>query len=57
MTREEGTAKLAQLRSDAETLVKDYNDAIQSGKYEDATKADNAMTCLLYTSPSPRDCS
>lgn len=44
MTREENTAKLAQLRSETEALVKDYNDAIQNGKYEDATKADNAMT-------------
>lgn len=33
MTREENIAKLAQLRSDAEALVKDYNDAIQNGKY------------------------
>lgn len=44
MTREENIAKLAQLRSDAEALVKDYNDAIQNGKYEDATKAEKAMT-------------
>lgn len=44
MTREENTAKLVQLRSEAEALVKDYNDAIQNGKYEDATKADKAMT-------------
>ena len=44
MTREENTAKLAQLRSETEALVKDYNDAIQNGKYEDATKAEKAMT-------------
>lgn len=44
MTREENTAKLAQLRSEAEALIKDYNEAIQNGKYEDATKADNAAT-------------
>ena len=44
MTREENIAKLAQLRSDAEALVKDYNDAIQNGKCEDATKAEKAMT-------------
>lgn len=44
MTREENTAKLAQLRSEAEALVKDYNEAIQGGKYEEATKADAAIT-------------
>lgn len=38
MTREEYAAKLAQLRSDAEALAKDYNDAIQSGKFEDAAR-------------------
>ncbi len=43
MTREENIANLAQLRSDAETLVKDYNEAIQSGKYDLAMKADAAM--------------
>lgn len=44
MTREENIAKLAELRSDTEALVKDYNEAIQNGKFEDATKADTAMT-------------
>lgn len=44
MTREENTAKLVQLHSEAEALVKDYNEAIQNGKYEDATKADTEMT-------------
>lgn len=44
MTREENIAKLAQLRSDAEELVKDYNEAVQNGKYDTAAKADNAMT-------------
>lgn len=43
MTREENTAKLAQLRSEAEALVKDYNEAIQNGKFEDATKADKSV--------------
>ena len=42
MTREENIAKLAQLRSEAEALVKDYNEAIQNGKFEDATKAESA---------------
>ncbi len=44
MTREENTAKLATLRSEAEALVKEYNEAIQTGKFEDASKADKAMT-------------
>ncbi|WP_196033122.1 hypothetical protein [Flavonifractor plautii] len=44
MTREESTAKLVQLRSEAEALVKTYNEAIQGGNYEDATKADNAIS-------------
>jgi len=44
MTREENTAKLATLRSKTEELVKDYNEAMQTGKFEDATKADKAMT-------------
>lgn len=44
MTREENTAKLATLRSEAEAFVKAYNEAIQNGKFEDANKADTAMT-------------
>lgn len=44
MTREENMAKLATLRSEAENLVKGYNEAIQTGKFEDASKADVAMT-------------
>jgi len=44
MTREESTAKLAELRSAAENLCKTYNEAIQNGKYEEASKADAAIT-------------
>ena len=44
MTREENIAKLAQLRSDAEELVKEYNDAVQNGRFEDSTKLDTTMT-------------
>ena len=44
MTREENIAKLAQLRSEAEALVRDYNEAIQNGKFEDATKAESSAT-------------
>jgi hypothetical protein len=52
MTREENVAKLAQLRSEAEALVKEYNEAIQTGKYEVSAKADTAMTEKIneYTS-------
>lgn len=44
MTREENIAKLAQLRSDAEELVKEYNDAVQNGRFEESTKLDTTMT-------------
>lgn len=44
MTREENVAKLAQLRSETEALVRDYNEAIQNGKFEESSKADVAMT-------------
>lgn len=44
MTREENIAKLAQLRSESESLVKNYNEAIQTGKFDDSVKADNALT-------------
>lgn len=44
MTREESTAKLVQLRAETEALVKDYNEAVQSGKFDEATKADSEMT-------------
>lgn len=44
MTREENTAKLAQLKSEVEELVKSYNNAIQNGQFEESTKADAATT-------------
>lgn len=44
MTREENTAKLATLRSEAEALVKEYNEAIQTGKFEEGSKADAKLT-------------
>ena len=44
MTREENVAKLAQLKSEVEGIVKTYNDAIQNGRFEESTKADTAMT-------------
>lgn len=43
MNREENAAKLVQLRSETESLVHDYNDAVQNGKFEDAAKADKEM--------------
>ena len=44
MTRAENEAKLAELKSKAEELVKEYNEAIQTGKFEDASKTDEALT-------------
>ena len=44
MTREENVAKLAQLKSEVEGIVKTYNGAIQNGRFEESTKADTAMT-------------
>ncbi len=44
MTREGNTAKLATLRSETDELVKTYNEAVQNGNFEAATKADKAMT-------------
>ena len=43
MTREGNIAKLAQLKSEVEGIVKTYNDAIQNGRFEESTKADGAM--------------
>ena len=44
MTREENMVRLAELRSEAEEFVKAYNEAVQNGKFEDAAKADAAIT-------------
>lgn len=44
MTREEGTAKLATLRVSVEEQVKVYNDAVQNGRIEEASKSDKTMT-------------
>lgn len=44
MTREENTAKLAQLYSEVEALIKDFNEANQEGNYDEAIKADALMT-------------
>ena len=44
MTREEGMAKLAELKSSVDEQVKVFNDAVQNGRFEESTKADKAMT-------------
>lgn len=44
MTKEEKLAKLAELKGEVEEMVKTYNEAIQTGNFEDASKADAAMT-------------
>ena len=53
MTREEGMAKLAELKSSVEEQVKVFNDAVQNGRFEESTKADKAMTDTIneYTKP------
>lgn len=58
MTREEATAKKAELREKAEELVKSYNDAIQSGNYEGAYKANEEIeqTVNEYTSIVRDEC-
>ena len=43
MTREEGMAKLAELKSSVDEQVKVFNDAVQNGRFEESTKADKAM--------------
>ena len=43
MTREQYIAKMAQLRSETEALVKSYNEAIQDGKLEEAIKSERDM--------------
>lgn len=52
MKKEEAIAKLAQLRSEVEKFAKTYNDAMQNGKFADATKVDNEIEERLneYTS-------
>lgn len=44
MGREENAAKLAQLRSESESLARDYNEAIQNGKFEEANKVNASLT-------------
>lgn len=58
MTREEATAKKAELRTKVEELVKVYNDAIQSGKYDVAYKTDEEIqkTVNEYTSIVRSEC-
>ena len=58
MTREEATAKKAELRTNAEEQVKVYNDAIQTGNYELAYKTDEEIrqTVNEYTSIVRDEC-
>lgn len=52
------TATKAELREKAEELVKVYNDAIQSGKFEKAYKTDSELTEIVneYTSIARSEC-
>lgn len=58
MTREENIAKLAELRSKAEELVKDYNDAFQSKEFDKSAKLENeiAETVKKHTSVARAIC-
>lgn len=58
MTREEATAKKAELRTKAEELVKVFNDAIQSGNFEVSYKTDEEIqeTVNEYTSIARDEC-
>lgn len=58
MAEEKKVLTKAELREKAETLVKDYNDAIQSGKYEEAAKLNDEIeqTVNEYTSIAREEC-
>ena len=58
MTATEYAAKKAELRENAEKLVKVYNDDIQSGKFEKAEKVNDAITKFVneYTSIARQEC-
>ena len=44
MTREENAKKLVELRASAEKLVSSYNEAMQTGKVDEAFKIDSSLT-------------
>ena len=44
MTREENTARLAELRATAEELTKSYNEAMQTSKFDEVSKIDATLT-------------
>lgn len=58
MTREESIAKMAQLRAEAEELVKDYNDKIQNGNFTEAVRVEDDITARVneYTATARRVC-
>lgn len=58
MTREQKIAKLAELKSEVESLVKDYNEAIQNAKFEDCVRITDAYTEKVneYTSIVKKMC-
>lgn len=56
MTREENIAKLAELRSKAEELVKDYNEAYQNKKFDETVKLDEEISkCVNEHTSIARD--
>lgn len=52
MNLKDSAAKLAQLRTDTEDLIRQYNDAMQEKRFDDATKLDSDMSEKIgeYTS-------
>lgn len=58
MTREENIAKLAKIKFEAETLVKDYNTAILEERFADARKLDSDIAAKVseYTATSRLVC-
>lgn len=58
MANEQKTVTKAELREKAESLVKDYNDAIQNGRFEEAFKIDEELTQTVneYTAIAREEC-
>ena len=58
ISHEEAVKKLTGLRSEVDTLVSNYNEAYQAGKFEDAMKASKAIEEKVneYTSVARDDC-
>ena len=47
--------ELVEIRAKLLTQYEDYSKAVSTGEYLDGNDIDKIASCLLYTSPSPRD--